>query len=872
MPDNKPSPRTATGDIGQVARDILAQAVRDITGLDDAKPRPGQSMMLDDIIKQVEVTLSRTEKARHLEMAGGLIGEGPVGVGKSVVYLSMAAASAATGQGRSVISTESLALQSQIVDKDAPLVMAACEKVTGYKPQVSVLKGWGNYVCASSATAYARELATAVGFAVPANVDKMCRETPPLLDALADRLEGIRAPKDEPTALVPVAVIRQASTVEGDLRVQAENTGRADASGDPLLPARLRLAAWTLRQVALTSPTSTPIETEEGHALMPGDKVGFTGSLRGANSGEWQSVSVSSNDCPGAASCPFGDVCSPTAAKARAAESDIVVTNHTLLGIQAANDIPVVLSSKTLGTFDHIFVDEAHGLPGIVRAQGSHSLSAGSVRGLAGAIKRGLDDTAAVRPLLEASDILADRLEDELVQFVNLALSNIKGSERDRQSEIKIAPDADPLTLTGDAYLAWLTGLNHRVTEEMRRTSDEGDKLALRRLSGRIETQKTALESIREHQIGCARWISVIPNRHPMPGRRDVNYVAQFAPVDVSLAMRRSLWTRAMSDDEKDAFIERADDIRARNVAASFEVGMEPTRLGEEPVEDGPLPRYGVTRILLSGTMQPSLGRDVGLSKGVTKYPSPYEPAYANSRLFVPALRTESDAAPVTVPGYGDKLRFSTPAHRDWAADVIAELVEANDGHALILGATRANAQHYAQRLADLADGRWKVLSQWDGPTLRQQVATWKEDISSVLVGTRSLMTGVDAPGDTCSLVIVDRPARAASNPVDDARVEQLMDAAEYDKWTADRFVYVNDAGLLLEQAAGRLVRSISDSGLVAVLDPRLSRFSLVKYPEATRTAYMSNLSHFPNQFSDTSEATEWLRNRARKAARATAS
>ena len=73
-------------------------------------------------------------------------------------------------------------------------------------------------------------------------------------------------------------------------------------------------------------------------------------------------------------------------------------------------------------------------------------------------------------------------------------------------------------------------------------------------------------------------------------------------------------------------------------------------------------------------------------------------------------------------------------------------------------------------------------------------------------------MTGVDASRETCTLVIVDRPARSRSNPVDDARVGALIENPDMDKWDADRLVYVSDAALLREQAAGRLIRRVTDS------------------------------------------------------------
>lgn len=149
------------------------------------------------------------------------------------------------------------------------------------------------------------------------------------------------------------------------------------------------------------------------------------------------------------------------------------------------------------------------------------------------------------------------------------------------------------------------------------------------------------------------------------------------------------------------------------------------------------------------------------------------------------------------------------------------------------------------------------VHSQWDGQTARV-VREWREDERSVLVGTKSMMTGVDAPGRTCQLMIIDRVPRSPSNPVDDARVEDLT-ARTGDKWQADRAVYATDAALLLSQAAGRLIRSTECTGMVACTDPRLLKRSPISYAESTRALYMRQLDHFGHRFTTTADAAAWL-------------
>ena len=136
--------------------------------------------------------------------------------------------------------------------------------------------------------------------------------------------------------------------------------------------------------------------------------------------GGWAKVSVSSTDCLGS-DCPLVDLCLPRAARNKVATADIVITNHTLLGIQAAKNVPVVTGSRALGTFHHLMVDECHALPGTVRAQGASEISGKAVENLRGSIARalsGLEGTAEFDDLLRTGGTaaaLVDRTVSALV-------------------------------------------------------------------------------------------------------------------------------------------------------------------------------------------------------------------------------------------------------------------------------------------------------------------------------------------------------------------------------------------------------------------------------------------------------------------------
>ena len=92
-------------------------------------------------------------------------------------------------------------------------------------------------------------------------------------------------------------------------------------------------------------------------------------------------------------------------------------------------------------------------------------------------------------------------------------------------------------------------------------------------------------------------------------------------------------------------------------------------------------------------------------------------------------------------------------------------------------------------------------------------------DPETSLFGTLSLWQGVDVPGDTCELVIIDKiPFPRPDDPLLQARQRAVAEAGG----NGFMAVAANHAALLLAQGSGRLIRRLTDRGVVAVLDPRL--------------------------------------------------
>ena len=148
--------------------------------------------------------------------------------------------------------------------------------------------------------------------------------------------------------------------------------------------------------------------------------------------------------------------------------------------------------------------------------------------------------------------------------------------------------------------------------------------------------------------------------------------------------------------------------------------------------------------------------------------------------------------------------------------DELWELIKAAGGRTLGLFSSMRAARAAAAAMRESLP--YPVLCQGDDATM-QLVKEFAADEPTCLFGTLSLWQGVDVPGPSLRLVVIDRiPFPRPDDPLASARTR----AADARGGSGFMEVSANHAALLLAQGAGRLLRSMDDRGVVAVLDPRL--------------------------------------------------
>jgi ATP-dependent DNA helicase DinG len=483
----------------------------------------------------------------------------------------------------------------------------------------------------------------------------------------------------------------------------------------------------------------------------------------------WRQVSVSARECLGAARCPFGQECFAERARERAGQADIVVTNHALLAIDALEDFGILPEHPV------VVIDEAHDLVNRVTSAAAAELS-----GVAA-------EVAARRcARLDPGDAL-DRLRDAAEAFGRV-LAEVPPGRMDFLPD----PVAAGLAALRDAASACAT----KIRSGGKDNADDTERLALARAA------VASLDDVRDTAgriLGSfGRDIAVRPDvvwMDGQPGDSRRPPTLRVAPLDVGgllaerLFGRRTVVLTSATLSLGGSFEPLARQWGLPAAAAAVEAGpgeaaaegagggtAGPAEAGAGPAEAGQLAWSGL---------------DVG---------SPFD--HPRSGILYVA-------------------RHLPPPGRDGLAapylTELAELIAAAGGRTLGLFSSMRAARQAADELrAVIAQ---PLLCQGEDATA-QLVREFAEDEESCLFGTLSLWQGVDVPGPSLQLVVIDRiPFPRPDDPLASARQRAVAARGGNGFMT----VAATHAALLLAQGAGRLLRTTQDRGMVAILDPRLA-------------------------------------------------
>jgi ATP-dependent DNA helicase DinG len=524
---------------------------------------------------------------------------------------------------------------------------------------------------------------------------------------------------------------------------------------------------------------------------------------------EWRQVSVSHRECLGASRCPFGEECFAERARDKAHRSHLVVTNHSLLAIDAIEGVPMIPE------YDVVVVDEAHEVVSRVTQAATDELAASDVDRAARRSRRWVSEadreTSSADDLADAGDALAAAIAEA------------------SPGRFDVVPEAlaDALVLVRDAARACLSAYPK-------------------------ETDASDADAGRTQARGSVQEVFVTAERMALVAESDVLWLTEgasngqsrfpprlcVAPLEVWGPMREKLLTdktvvmtsaTLMLGGDFDAMATSVGLRPAERVAPS--VGpVETPAPGEKAPSVGPVetPAPGGKAPSVGPVETPGPGGNAP-SVGPVETPGPGGNA--------PSVEPVETTAPGVLPWVGLDVgspfdyrrqailyvaRHLPPPGRDGLGtaqlDEIASLVDAAEGRTLGLFSSRraaeTAAEYVRERLPHLT-----TLAQGEAQ-LPELARLFVGDPHTCLFGTLSLWQGLDVPGETCQLVLIDRiPFPRPDDPLMSARQR----AADREGRNGFMQVAATHAALLLAQGAGRLIRTSTDRGVVAILDPRLA-------------------------------------------------
>ena len=501
----------------------------------------------------------------------------------------------------------------------------------------------------------------------------------------------------------------------------------------------------------------------------------------------WRQVSVSAQECIGAQRCPFGSRCFAERARDAAARADIVVTNHALLAIDATSDIDV------LPEHDVVIVDEAHDLVDRVTSATTGELSGPAVEVAARRAGR-LTESAATEGTAPA---VADQLRQAAAALA-IDLGDALAGRMDALSGTLAAT----LTSVQDAAGACADAVRASAASE----EEDPQRMATARmtLASLDELQRAAsriLDAFGE-QITERREV-VWLDRSPDDTRRPPTL--RVAPLEVGRVLRSRLFgQRTVALTSATLALGGSFAPLAIQWGLSLPGGTTPP---DPPAPGGTHP----PRPPLGGTSGPP--GHAGRPLGGTSPPGILEPlAWKGIDVGSPFDHPRSGILYVA--------RHLPPPGRDQLPEAylteLEELIDAAGGRTLGLFSSMRAAKQAAGALRDRISQ--PLLCQGDDVTA-QLVRQFTEDEPTCLFGTLSLWQGVDVPGNSLQLVVIDRiPFPRPDDPLASARQRAVAARGGNGFMT----VAASQAALLLAQGAGRLLRTMTDRGVVAVLDPRL--------------------------------------------------
>ncbi|QKK07812.1 MAG: helicase [Planctomycetota bacterium] len=510
--------------------------------------------------------------------------------------------------------------------------------------------------------------------------------------------------------------------------------------------------------------------------------------------GVWDKVQSDSSNCMGR-KCSHYDECFYQSSRRVMERSQLLICNHALFFSDLA------LRARGVGflpKYDHVILDEAHGVEDVAAEHFGLSLSEGRVNHLLSTLfqsrsRRGYlanlqnlhNDGEAVGRAIELVARAERASRDFFESMVSLEQSS--GVRNGRVHEPRAV--ANPLTPA-------MNDLAMRLRSLREDTKNEPDRFELaayiERAVSIADVAEAWVEQTAEH---CVYWIEVRrPGRDGEAGYAGVRVTIAASPIDVAPLLDKYLFSA-----------EHSTVLTSATLATRTVRDDEPTEHAETAFA------YTIGRLGCEGARTLQLGSPFEYARQVEVYVDRTMPAPSGGSRGGRAQQSRSSS-----PLFGHQPQ----SYEGALTERIVRHVRETGGGAFVLFTSFSTLYKVADMArVPLADEDLPLLVQGRDGSRTEILRQFRESDRAVLFGAASFWQGVDVRGRSLRNVIITRlPFEPPDRPLTEARIERIRDRGG-DPFKEDS---LPRAVIRFKQGFGRLIRSSSDTGRVVILDPRV--------------------------------------------------
>lgn len=500
----------------------------------------------------------------------------------------------------------------------------------------------------------------------------------------------------------------------------------------------------------------------------------------------WKYISGESDFC---SDCDADDrMCYSSIARQIAPTRDIVVTNHAMLQADAS-----LGDGAILGTHQFVVVDEAHTLEDVFISSLQVDISGWDIFKAKKSIHTGAQTAGTI--LNEGTlSAIADHVEKDM-DFILTSVINFYGVFH-KDGWDKAEGVLREKTLYG--------GASSQDIEYMR-VMEEDVPARIEAMTGYFKTLNDKLIKAKETMAGSGK-----------SGKRNITK----AITAVSM-LKRVIGLLADTITSKTGIVEQFgvpyvveyhgffDKESRKRVSLSF-VPIDVSKFMSENLwgYDPTSGNAAKTCIMVSATLADITDGTFRFARTSVGFPS----SGVQEMTVASPFNYDEQQLIYTTPGNWETV----PVERaQYSLDEAVELINAAGGRSLLLFTAKSELEYAAEELRNMGLP-YNIYVQGEGMSKKELADAFMSDVNSVLIATKSFFTGVNFSGEACSMVIICKFPLKRFTGVCQAQISHWRSRG-FSEW------YEMQALTVFRQAVGRLIRSETDRGVVAIIDKRVS-------------------------------------------------